>query len=68
LGSRSAASSTIYAHVLDAKLEALITYGEMPGDQPVPPGHTDRIMHAYLVHPDFALIAGDTPREHPSRR
>ncbi len=56
-----------YAQVLDAKLEALITYSEMPGDQPVPPGHADRIMHAYLVHPDFALMAGDTPPGTPER-
>lgn len=50
-----------YARVLGAKLDALMTYREMPGDQPVPPSHADRIMHAYLVHPDFALMAGDTP-------
>ena len=50
-----------YAHVLGAKLEALITYGQMPGEMPVPPEHADRVMHAYLVHPDFAVMAGDTP-------
>ena len=51
-----------YERVLGGKLEALITYGDMPGnDQPVPPEHKDRIMHAYLVHKDFALMAGDAP-------
>jgi PhnB protein len=35
-----------YAKVLGAKLEALITYGEMPGGEPVPPGQADRILHA----------------------
>ena len=50
-----------YAKVLNAKLEALITYGEMPGGDPVPPEHAGRIMHAYLVHPDFAIMAGDAP-------
>ncbi len=50
-----------YAQVLGAKLEALITYGQMPGEMPVPPGHADRVMHAYLVHPDFAIMAGDAP-------
>ena len=50
-----------YARVLDAKLEALISYAQMPCDQPPPPSHAERIMHAYLVHPDFSLMAGDTP-------
>jgi len=50
-----------YAQVLNAKLEAHITYGQVPGDQPCPPAHANRIMHAYLVHPDFELMAGDTP-------
>lgn len=50
-----------YARVLDAKLDALITYGQTPGDMPCPPSHSNRIMHAYLVHPDFSLMAGDTP-------
>ncbi len=51
-----------YERVLGAKLEALITYAEAPmGDQPVPASHADRVMHAYLVHPEFALMAGDTP-------
>jgi PhnB protein len=50
-----------YAKVLGAKLDTLITYGDAPGDQPCPKEHADRIMHAYLTHPDFALMAGDTP-------
>jgi PhnB protein len=51
-----------YERVLGAKLEALITYAQMPmGDQPVPASHADRIMHAYLVHPEFTLMAGDAP-------
>ena len=51
-----------YAGLFGAKLEALITYGEMPGgDMPMPPGHADKIMHAFLLHPDFELMAGDVP-------
>ena len=50
-----------YARVLGAKVEALITYGQVAAEMPTPAGHADRIMHAYLVHPDFALMAGDTP-------
>ncbi len=56
-----AEAMAFYAQVLGARLEALITYGQMPGEMPVPPGHADRVMHAYLVHPDFAIMAGDTP-------
>jgi PhnB protein len=33
----------------------------MPGEQPPPAEHADRVMHAYLVHQDFSLMAGDTP-------
>jgi PhnB protein len=50
-----------YAKVLGAKVEALITYAQMPGEQPAPPSHAGKIMHAYLVHPDFSLMAGDVP-------
>lgn len=50
-----------YARVLDAKLDALITYGQMPSDEPTPPEVADRVMHAYLVHKEFSLMAGDTP-------
>lgn len=50
-----------YAEVLGGKLDALITYGDMPGDQPCPASHAGRIMHANLTHPDFVLMAGDTP-------
>lgn len=50
-----------YAEVLGGKLDALITYGDMPSDEQVPVEHTGRIMHAHLAHPDFALMAGDTP-------
>ncbi|OUM00177.1 VOC family protein [Variovorax sp. JS1663] len=50
-----------YAQVLGASIEALITYGQVPGGEPPPASHADRIMHAYLVHEGFSLMAGDTP-------
>ena len=50
-----------YARLLDAKLEALITYEQASSQMPCPPGAGQRIMHAYLVHPDFELMAGDAP-------
>ena len=33
----------------------------MPLEQPPSPADGKRIMHAYLVHKDFSLMAGDTP-------
>jgi PhnB protein len=56
-----AEAMNFYAEVLGGKLDALITYGDMPGDQPCPASHAGRIMHAKLTHPDFVLMAGDTP-------
>jgi PhnB protein len=50
-----------YERVLGAKLEALITFGQAPGEPCAPPSHADKIMHAYLVHPEFELMAGDMP-------
>lgn len=56
-----AAAMKFYARVLGAKLEALITFGDAPGDQRPPASHAGKIMHAYLVHPEFELMAGDMP-------
>lgn len=56
-----AEAMNFYAELLGGKLDALITYGDMPGDQPVAPQHAARIMHACLTHPDFRLMAGDAP-------
>lgn len=50
-----------YAAVLGAKLDAMIRYGDIPGTEPLSASDAQRIMHAYLVHPDFSLMAGDTP-------
>ena len=50
-----------YARVLSAKVETQITYGEVPEGEAPPLSHADKIMHAYLVHKDFSLMAGDIP-------
>lgn len=53
-----------YADVLGAKLERVITYGEAPPcDEapPIPDDQKGKVMHAYLSHPEFGLMAGDTP-------
>jgi PhnB protein len=50
-----------YAKLFDARLDTLITYAQAGPDMPAPPEHGDKIMHAYLVHPEFELMAGDMP-------
>ncbi len=50
-----------YATLFGAKLEALMTYGDLKDQMPCPPGGEKLVMHAYLVHPGFTLMAGDTP-------
>jgi len=50
-----------YAELFGAKLEALMTYGQLADQMPCPPGGEHLVMHAYLVHPGFTLMAGDTP-------
>jgi len=50
-----------YADILGARLDALLTFGDAPGCEGMPPADAGRIMHAYLVHDDFSLMAGDTP-------
>jgi PhnB protein len=50
-----------YEAKFSAKLEALMSYGDIP-DMPVPPEAKHLIMHAYLTWPDGgALMAGDCP-------
>jgi PhnB protein len=56
-----AEAMSFYAEVLGARLEALITYADVPGAAALPSADARRIMHAYLVHPEFSLMAGDTP-------
>ncbi|MBX3610735.1 MAG: VOC family protein [Hydrogenophaga sp.] len=48
-----------YARLLGAKVETLLTFDQVPGEMPVPPGAGKRVMHAHLVHPDFTIMASD---------
>jgi PhnB protein len=56
-----AEAMTYYARLLGARIETMMTFGEVPGCEPPPPGYADKIMHAYLVHDGFSLMAGDMP-------
>ncbi len=58
---RCAEAMKFYAGLLGAELQALMSYRDVPPGGDMPPMDSDRIMHAYLVHKDFVLMAGDTP-------
>lgn len=59
-----------YARALDAKIEAMSTFGEMPADAAggdpgegcgeLTPESRNRIMHAWLVKGDAALMGSDS--------
>lgn len=55
-----------YAKTFNAELKALIRNGDSPMADQLPPESRDRIMHAFLVHPDFQLMAGDSPQGAPA--
>ncbi|MCP5285023.1 MAG: VOC family protein [Burkholderiaceae bacterium] len=58
-----------YAELLGARLEALMTYGQAPGmADHVAEADRGLVMHAYLVHPDFTLMAGDGTCEMPYQK
>ena len=51
-----------YADVLGGTLRASMTFGEMPGDYPVPEEHKSRVMNAQVELPGGMLLyGGDTP-------
>ncbi|MGH7474920.1 MAG: VOC family protein [Longimicrobiales bacterium] len=50
-----------YERVLGGKIEAMITHGESPIADQVPPEWHERILHAYLVAGDAVLMASDSP-------
>jgi PhnB protein len=56
-----AEAMAFYARLLGAKIEMMMTYAQVPGGEACAPADSDKIMHAYLVHKDFSLMAGDTP-------
>jgi PhnB protein len=58
-----------YAQVLGARVETLLTYGQAPGmAEHTAPADRERVMHAYLVHPAFAIMAGDATSGMPYQK
>lgn len=50
---------TAYADILGGKLEAMLTYGDMPGDHPIPDEMRKMIAHARIAVGDEILMASD---------
>lgn len=48
-----------YARVLGAKIDAMLPYKDMPGDQAAPPEMRDKIMHARMSIGEQAIMASD---------
>jgi PhnB protein len=54
-----------YERVLGGKLERMMTFGEMPGDQKAPPNTANRVAHARLDVKGGVLMASDSMPSHP---
>lgn len=52
-----------YAKVLGGEIVAMLTYGEMPGDHPIPDEMRKKIAHARLIVGDQVLMASDAGPE-----
>lgn len=50
-----------YAELLGGEVQAMISHGDSPIADQVPPEWHPRIMHAYLVADDVVLMGGDRP-------
>lgn len=52
-----------YAKVLGGEIVAMLAYGEMPGDHPIPDDMRKKIAHARLIIGDQVLMASDAGPE-----
>jgi PhnB protein len=48
-----------YAKILGGKIVAMLTYGDMPGDHPIPDDMRRKIAHARILVDDQVLMASD---------
>jgi PhnB protein len=62
------AAFKFYEQSLDGKIEAMMTYGEIPKDSPmanqVSPEFHNKIMHVHLTVGNQELMGADSPSEH----
>jgi PhnB protein len=59
-----AAAFKFYERCLGGKIESIMTHGDSPIANEVPPDWRDRVLHARLVIGDTILMASDAPTEH----
>src|SRR4051812_32105308 len=52
-----------YAQVLGGKIEAMVTFGEMPGEYPVAPEMKDKVLHVKMSAEGQYLMGSDAPPE-----
>lgn len=53
-----------YEKVLGGKIEAMMTHGDSPMSQQVPPEWRDKIMHARMVVDGQIVMGSDAPPDH----
>ena len=56
-----------YERVLGAKIDMLMTFGQSPMADTVPPGHAEKVMHATITIAGKPLMGSDAPPEYPSQ-
>jgi PhnB protein len=54
-----------YEETLGGKIEGMMTFGDSPMADQMPPGSGDRVMHARLVVDGTTVMASDTMPGHP---
>lgn len=57
-----------YQQILGGSIREMITYGELPIMDNVPPGKHDHVMHASFVTGDQVLMGTDIPGEYETPR
>jgi len=59
-----AAAFKFYERCLGGKIESILTHGDSPIANDVPPAWRDSVLHARLAVGDTVLMASDSPPEH----
>ena len=58
------AAFKFYAQCLGGKIATMLSYGDSPMAEQVPPEWRDKIVHATLYAGDMVLMGNDSPPEH----
>jgi PhnB protein len=55
-----------YASATSGKIAMMMTYGQAPPGEPVPPNMTDKVMHATFTIGDSVIMGSDYPSQYAS--